>query len=69
MKLKVLIILVILSNGLIAQVMNKIIWGTVYNIFHEEYSTDEEFFLQVDKDVAAMKEANLNHIMILPMSQ
>jgi beta-galactosidase len=69
MKLKVLIILVILSNGLIAQVMNKIIWGTVYNIFHEEYSTDKEFFLQVDKDVAAMKEVNLNHIMIFPMSQ
>jgi len=69
MKLKILIILALFSNGLIAQVMNKIIWGTVYNIFHEEYSTDEEFFLQVDKDVAAIKETNLDHIMIFPMNQ
>ena len=52
-----------------AQITNKIIWGTVYNIFHEEYLTDKEFSLQVDKDVAAMKEANLDHIMIFPMSQ
>jgi len=50
-------------------VTNKIIWGTVYNIFHEEYSTDREFFLQVDKDIAAMKEANIDHIMIFPMNQ
>ena len=52
-----------------AQVRNTVIWGTVYNIFHEEYVSDEEFFRQVDKDVATMKNANLNHVMIFPMSQ
>ncbi|MGA9118041.1 MAG: beta-galactosidase [Bacteroidota bacterium] len=51
------------------RVKERIIWGAVYNIFHEEYSTDQEFFQQVDKDVAAMKEANLDHIMVFPMSQ
>jgi beta-galactosidase GanA len=69
MKLKFIILLVYFSNILMAQVTNKIIWGTVYNIFHEEYLTDKDFFLQVDKDIAAMKKANLNHMMIFPMSQ
>ena len=69
MRLKILVIFVFLSTGLFGQVTNKIIWGTVYNIFHEEYSTDQEFFQQVDKDIASMKEAYIYYIMIFPMSQ
>jgi beta-galactosidase len=53
----------------VAQVPNRIIVGTVYNIFHEEYSTDQQFFHQVDKDIASMKAANIDHVMIFPMSQ
>ena len=52
-----------------AQLPQSIIVGTVYNIFHEEFATDEEFFHQVDKDVALMKESNITHVMIFPMSE
>jgi beta-galactosidase len=52
-----------------AQLPERIIVGTVYNIFHEEYSTDQQFFDQVDKDIASMRAANIDHIMIFPMSQ
>ena len=51
------------------QAPQKIIVGTVYNIYHEEYSTDQQFFEQVDKDIASIKAANIDHIMIFPMSQ
>ncbi len=53
----------------LAQLPDRIIVGTVYNIFHEEYSTDQQFFDQVDKDIASMKAANIDHVMIFPMSQ
>jgi beta-galactosidase len=69
MKLKILIIVIFFSPGLLGQVTNKILVGTVYNIFHEEYSTDQEYFQQVDKDIASMKEANIDHVLIFPMSQ
>ena len=52
-----------------AQIQHHMIWGTVYNVFHEEYPTDQEFFQQVDKDIAAIRDANLDQIMIFPMSQ
>ena len=52
-----------------AQLPHSIIIGTVYNIFHEEFATDEEFFRQVDRDVALMKESNITHVMIFPMSE
>lgn len=48
---------------------DSIILGATYNIFHDEYATDEEFFRQVDRDVAAMVAANLDHVMIFPMSE
>jgi beta-galactosidase len=69
MKLKILIIITFFSSSLLGQVANKIILGTVYNIFHEEYSTDQEFIDQVDEDIASMKGANIDHVMIFPMSQ
>ena len=69
MKLKILIIFLFFFSGLLGQVSNKILVGTVYNIFHEGYSTDQDFFRQVDKDIASMKEANIDHVLIFPMSQ
>jgi len=52
-----------------AQMPTAIFAGTVYNIFHEEFITDEEFFKQVDRDIGLMKESNITHVMIFPMSQ
>jgi beta-galactosidase GanA len=52
-----------------AQQPHSIVVGATYNIFHEEYSTDQEFFDRVDKDIALMKESNITHVMIFPMSQ
>lgn len=52
-----------------AQLPNTIIVGTVYNIFHEEYSTNQQFFNQVDKDISLMKSTNITHVMIFPMGQ
>jgi beta-galactosidase len=53
----------------LAQMPTTIFVGTVYNIFHEEFATDEEFFQHVDRDIALMKESNITHVMIFPMSQ
>ncbi len=47
----------------------EIIVGTVYNIFHEEYPTDQDFFKEVDRDISLMKASNITHVMIFPMSQ
>jgi hypothetical protein len=41
--------------------------GAVYNYFQEEYPTDQDFFKQVDHDVALMKSCNINYVMINPM--
>ncbi len=43
--------------------------GTVYNLFHDEFATDDEFFARVDRDMAAIKEANITHVLIFPMSE
>ena len=69
MNLKILVLFISFSSGLLGQGANKIFLGTVYNIFHEEYATDQQFFEQVDKDIASMKAANIDHVMIFPMSQ
>ena len=69
MKLKILVLVAFFSSSLLGQGVNKIILGTVYNIFHEEYTTDQQFFEQVDKDIASMKAANIDQVMIFPMSQ
>lgn len=46
-----------------------IVVGTVYNIFHSEYETDDAFFAQVDRDLPDIKAANIRQIMVFPMSQ
>lgn len=43
--------------------------GTVYNIFHDEYATDADFFARVDQDLPAIKDANITHVLVFPMSQ
>ena len=48
---------------------NTIIVGTVYNVFHEEYPTDESFFERVDRDIALMKASNINHALVFPVGQ
>ena len=50
-----------------AQMPKTIIIGTVYDIFNEEFDTDYEFFKQVDKDIALMKDSNIEYIMIFPL--
>lgn len=67
--LQVSIIIFVLSIPAFAQKPDNIIAGTVYNIFHEEYPTDRDFFEQADKDIALMKKSNITDVMIFPMSQ
>ncbi len=47
----------------------EIILGTVYHYFNEEYPTDDEFFRKVDKDVPDIKNANLNAVLVWPITQ
>ena len=64
------VIYLLISGTAKAQLPEKtIIIGTVYNIFHEEYPTDQDFFKEVDRDIALMKASHINHVMIFPMSQ
>jgi beta-galactosidase len=51
------------------QMPDDIIFGTVYNLFHEEYSKDEDYRKAVHEDIQAIKEANLNTMLVFPMSQ
>lgn len=46
-----------------------IVYGTVYNIFHDEYSTDELYENTVARDMAAIKDANFNLVMPFPFGQ
>jgi beta-galactosidase len=50
-----------------AQMPKKIIIGTVYDIFNEEFASDKEFFEQVDRDIALMKASNIEYVMIFPL--
>ena len=43
--------------------------GVVYNIFHEEYATDADFFHAVDRDLPAIAAAHFDHVFIFPMSE
>lgn len=46
-----------------------IIYGTVYNIFHDRYATDDLYRSTVDKDIRAISEANMNLVMPFPFGQ
>lgn len=62
-------LLFLFTTSLKAQSTETIIVGTVYNIFHDEFETDEAFYEQTDRDIANMKAAHINHVLIFPMSQ
>lgn len=46
-----------------------IVYGAIYNIFHDEYQTDESFFNAVDKDIQNIQNANFNLVMPFPFGQ
>ncbi|MDX9881552.1 MAG: beta-galactosidase [Prolixibacteraceae bacterium] len=46
-----------------------IIYGTVYNIFHDEYNSDELFEKVVGRDMEAIRDANFNLVMPFPFGQ
>ena len=48
---------------------DRLVLGTVYNIFPEEFATDADFFHQVDRDLPAIAAAGFTHVMIFPMSE
>jgi beta-galactosidase GanA len=46
-----------------------IVFGTVYNIFHDEFDSDEIYHTIVEEDIKKIKEANLNLVMPFPLGQ
>lgn len=51
------------------EIPQTIVYGTVYNIFHDRYSSDQDFFNAVDQDIKGIKDANLNLVMPFPFGQ
>lgn len=51
------------------EVPKTIVYGTVYNIFHDRYATDEAYFKTVSEDIGNIKEANFNLVMPFPFGQ
>lgn len=47
----------------------EIVVGAIYNVFHEQFATDEAFFERVDRDFELMRESSINAVMLFPMSQ
>ena len=66
-----LLLLCSLALSLSASVasLDRLVIGVVYNIFHEEYADDAEFFAQVDHDIPAIKAAGFNHVLLFPMNE
>ncbi len=56
------------SNGQV-KIPETIVYGTIYNIFHDEYQTDESFYKAVDKDIQNIQKANFNLVMPFPFGQ
>lgn len=46
-----------------------IVFGAIYNLFHEEFDSDEDFQTRIDRDIPNIAEANLNTVMVFPMNQ
>ena len=49
--------------------LDSMVLGTVYNLFDEEFTSDKDYFAQVDGDIAAMLECGINHVLIFPMGK
>jgi beta-galactosidase len=43
--------------------------GVVYNVFNEDYPTDQAFFDQVDRDIPAIAAAHFRYVMVFPLGQ
>jgi len=69
--LMLLVCLLLCYQNTMAQVQmpETIVYGTVYNIFHDEYATDKDFFKAVDQDMANINKANFNLVMPFPFGQ
>ena len=61
--------IILFTTRCYAQMPHSIIIGTVYNVFNEEFPTNQDYFNEVDRDVALMKKTNINHVMIFPMGE
>ncbi len=48
---------------------DNIILGTVYSYFNEEYPADGDFFKRVDRDIPEIRKANLNAVLVWPVTQ
>lgn len=46
-----------------------IVYGTVYNIFHDEYATEDDYRKTIAEDIKNIKDANLNLVMPFPLGQ
>jgi hypothetical protein len=68
LKLLLLLFLYQPANGQKLNSREHIILGTVYSYFIEEYATDQDFFDRVDRDIPAIKKANLNAVMVWPVT-
>lgn len=49
--------------------LESIVVGAVYSTLHEEFESEEGYSAEVDRDVALMAAAGINHVMIFPMGQ
>jgi beta-galactosidase len=69
--LRGLLISALLVTSLFAQAapQGNITLGVVYNIFHEEFSSDAQFKAQVDKDISRMAQLNIRQVLIFPLGQ
>lgn len=52
-----------------AEMPETIIFGAVYNVFHERFDTDEEFFEKVNYDMEFIKSTGINTVMPFPLGQ
>jgi len=60
-----------LVNGICAQqkMPKTIIFGTVYDVFHERYNTDKEYQEIVTRDIELIKSTGINTVLPFPLGQ
>jgi beta-galactosidase len=52
-----------------AQPVPSVFAGTVYNVFHEEFATDADFFARVDRDISAIAATGITHLLVFPLGE
>lgn len=63
------ILLALSFDGQAQRIPETIVYGTVYNIFHDRFSTDEVFSRTVAEDMRNIRQANFNLVMPFPFGQ